>query len=269
MWRGLLVDSGRRFAPVPLLKTIIETMAAVKLNVLHLHLSDYCRFGVESKRYPNLTAALTGANAGHYTHADVNDIVAYAGDRGVRVIPEFDVPSHSLGFLPVASPGGLEFCSTCAYAPTGCVPSQLYGTPGTAKVLKDVFEEMAGLFTDTVFHVGGDETFVKAGKGERCTPNSTAYLEKQVVDAVANDYGKTPAGWEQVLFETGAATEDTILYAYVSPPANVTATGHRAVAANGSALYLTAPAPGGTSISNPYTAPPPPFFFKKWRKIWI
>ena len=67
--------------------------------------------------------------------------------------------------------------------------------------------------TDEVFHVGADETFVKEGPSERCTTNSTAFLERKVVDAVANHFGKTPAGWEQLLFETGAATNDTIIYA--------------------------------------------------------
>ena len=80
-WRGLLVDSGRRFAPPWLLENIIDTMAAVKLNVLHLHLSDFCRFGVQSLRFPNLTARLqTGPDAGFYTHKDVEALIAYAGD---------------------------------------------------------------------------------------------------------------------------------------------------------------------------------------------
>jgi hypothetical protein len=104
---------------------------------------------------------------------------------------------------------------------------------------------MAALFDDEVFHIGADETFVKASADERCTPNTTAQLEKQVVEAVARDFGKVPAGWEQVLFETGAATDDTIIYAYMSGGGRVTAAKHRAVVANGSALYLTAAVPGG------------------------
>ena len=83
------VDTGRRFHPVPLVKTMLDGMAAVKLNVLHFHLSDQCRFAVESTRFPQLTANLTGIQAGHYTQADVRELVAYAKDRGIRVIPEF------------------------------------------------------------------------------------------------------------------------------------------------------------------------------------
>ena len=57
---------------------------------------------------------------------------------------------------------------------------------------------MATLFTDDVFHIGADETFVKSGKGERCTSDGTAFLEKEIVNAVAHDFKKTPAGWSQV-----------------------------------------------------------------------
>eukprot|EP00037_Helgoeca_nana_P014814 m.138437 g.138437 ORF g.138437 m.138437 type:complete len:567 (+) comp22726_c0_seq1:53-1753(+) len=260
-WRGLLVDVGRRFAPVPLLQNLIDTMAAVKLNVLHLHLSDFCRFGVESALYPELTASLGpgSPNAGFYTHADIAELVSYGGDRGVRIVPEVEIPGHALGLLPLASVGGLEFCNTCAYGPTGngsgttCKPSQLWGTPGTTKVLKALLGEMAALFVDDVFHIGADETFVKPGAAERCDANTTAALEKAVVAAVANDFHKTPAGWEQVLFETGAATNATIVYAYISGASRVTATGHRAVVSNGSALYFTAAAPGGP---------------KGWAKLW-
>lgn len=86
-WRGLMIDSGRRFVPKDTLLQLIDVMAAVKLNVLHLHASDMCRFGVESLIYPNLTNSLQGINGGFYTQKDVGEIVTYAKDRGVRVVP--------------------------------------------------------------------------------------------------------------------------------------------------------------------------------------
>jgi hexosaminidase len=240
VWRGLMVDTGRRFAPLSLLHNIIDTMSAVKLNVLHLHLSDFCRFAVESKLYPNLTASLVGANAGHYTQDEIRALLIYAKDRGVRIVPEFEMPGHALGFKPIATPGGLEFCATCAY-PDGCMPSQLKATPGTFRVLHEVLGEMATLFEDQVFHIGADETFVNAG--DDCDENATAVLERRVVEAVADDFNKTPAGWEQVLFKTAAATQDTIVYSYMQPVAAVTATGHRAVECNAS-MYFTVPMAG-------------------------
>ena len=87
--RGLMLDTGRRFHPVPLVKNFLDGMAVVKLNVLHFHLSDQCRFAVESKLFPQLTANLTGIQAGHYTQDEVKELVQYAKDRGIRVIPEF------------------------------------------------------------------------------------------------------------------------------------------------------------------------------------
>ena len=94
-WRGLLLDAGRRFAPLPLLENLIDTMAAVKLNVLHLHVTDFCRFGVESLLFPKLTAAIAdGPDAGFYSQEDVRALIAYGGDRGVRIVPEFEMPGH-------------------------------------------------------------------------------------------------------------------------------------------------------------------------------
>eukprot|EP00040_Diaphanoeca_grandis_P022439 m.120539 g.120539 ORF g.120539 m.120539 type:complete len:571 (-) comp28809_c0_seq2:2399-4111(-) len=242
-WRGLMVDTGRRFAPLKLLFNIIDTMAAVKLNVLHLHASDFCRFSVESKLYPNLTASLTGINEGFYTQEDVKTLIAYAGDRGVRVVPEFEMPAHARCFLPIQSAGGLEFCNTSAY-PGGHGVSQLRGSDGTFKVLHDVLGEMAGLFTDDVFHIGADEAFVKTGN---CDVNTTATLEQRVVAAVQHDFLKTPAGWEQVFFDTHAATNETIVYAYMADGSapQITSSGRRVVQANSTAFYFTVASPGG------------------------
>jgi hexosaminidase len=103
--RGLMLDTGRRFHPVALVKSMLDGMALVKLNILHFHLSDQCRFSIESKRYPALTANLTGLQAGHYSQDDIRDLVTYAGDRGIRVIPEFDVPGHTGGWGALKSQG--------------------------------------------------------------------------------------------------------------------------------------------------------------------
>ena len=81
-WRGLMIDSGRRFFPMPLVKNLMDTMAANKMNVLHLHASDHCRFGVESKNYPKLHTALTGIHKGYYTQEDVKDMIAYGKKNG-------------------------------------------------------------------------------------------------------------------------------------------------------------------------------------------
>jgi hexosaminidase len=236
-WRGLMIDSGRRFFPVPLVENLLDTMAGAKMSVLHLHASDFCRFGVESKTYPNLTASLTGLQAGFYTQEDIANIIAYAGARGIRVVPEFDVPGHSRGFIPLISEG-IQFCTSDS------TQSQLYGDPKnqTFNILANLFTEMAGIFTDPVFHIGCDETSAVGP----CTINSTFALERQILDYVQYSLGKTPAGWEEVLFDAGAATNQTIVDSWSRhDPSQPTSMGYNTIASNGSHFYFTSPAPGG------------------------
>ena len=86
-WRGLMVDAGRRFFPMDTLKDLMTSMAAAKMNVLHLHASDYCRFGVESKLFPNLTASLTGVKGGFYSQADIKELIKSGGEMGILIVP--------------------------------------------------------------------------------------------------------------------------------------------------------------------------------------
>eukprot|EP00911_Craspedida_sp_UC1_P002689 UC1_evm1s1975 len=236
-WRGLMIDSGRRFFPVDLVKNLIDTMAANKLNVLHLHASDHCRFGVESKKYPQLTSSLTGVLGGFYTQTDVAEMIAYAKDRGVRVVPEFDIPGHSRGFLPLE--GELKFCTDSA------TRSQLYNDPAGATygVLHEVLQEMASLFEDKAFHIGCDETRATGP----CTINSTAALETKLLTDIYAQFGKNPEGWDEVLLDAGAATSHTIIDAWRRGVgiAEVIASGHVAVNSDSSQFYFTSPAPGG------------------------
>merc|ERR1712107_45947 len=114
--------------------------------------------------------------------------IAYAGARGIRVVPEFDVPGHSRGFIPLES-AGVKFCTGTE------TRSQLYGDPAnsTLNVLKQLFEEMSSLFEDEVFNIGCDETRAKGP----CTVESTFELERHLFNYIANDLKKTPAGWEE------------------------------------------------------------------------
>lgn len=280
-----MIDSGRRFFPVPLVQNLLDTMVTNKLNVLHLHASDECRFGVESKLYPNLTDSLTGIMAGHYTQvsayvvaspflsaseftippsvlrqgmlicianrhrhahaspflcsqADITGLISYAADRGIRVVPEFDIPGHSRGFIPIESDGAV-FCD-----PTDADRSQLYGDPqnSTFNVLTSLFSEMTSLFTDDVFHIGCDETNALGP----CTVESTFELERQVLNYVQTSLKKTPAGWEEVLFDAGAATQNTTVFAWSRhDPASIVATGRTTVDNNSTHFYFTEPAPAG------------------------
>ena len=164
-WRGLMIDSGRRFFPVDLVKNLLDTMAAVKMNVLHLHASDMCRFGVESKLHPELTESLTGIKAGYYSQDDIAELEAYANSKGIRLVPEFDVPGHSRGFRPIQ---GIDFCTT------DDSQSQLYGSNATYDIVHDVLKEMSGLFSDKVRFCAVCAGMT--GPASRFTPLSTSCL---------------------------------------------------------------------------------------------
>ncbi len=92
-WRGLLIDVGRHFIPLEVLKRNLDGMAAVKMNVLHLHLYDNEGFRVESSRFPKLQEE--GSDELYYTQNEIRELVVYAHDRGIRIVPEFEMPGHS------------------------------------------------------------------------------------------------------------------------------------------------------------------------------
>lgn len=96
-WRGLMIDVARHFISFEVLKQNIDAMAIVKMNVLHLHLSDDEGFRVESKTYPKLQQF--GSNGLYYTQEQIKELVAYAHDRGIIIVPEFDLPGHSTSIL--------------------------------------------------------------------------------------------------------------------------------------------------------------------------
>ena len=108
VWRGTLIDVGRHFIPIDVLKRNIDGMAAVKLNVLHWHLYDSEGFRIESKRFPKLQE--DGSDGRYYTQEEIRDFIAYAHDRGVRIMPEFEMPGHSrsmyVGYPELASGPG-------------------------------------------------------------------------------------------------------------------------------------------------------------------
>ncbi|HEV2761643.1 MAG TPA: family 20 glycosylhydrolase, partial [Pyrinomonadaceae bacterium] len=96
-WRGLLIDIARHYQPPEVLKRNLDAMAAVKLNVLHWHLTEDQGFRVESKKFPRLHQM--GSDGLFYTQEEIRDIIAYARERGIRVVPEFDMPGHATSWL--------------------------------------------------------------------------------------------------------------------------------------------------------------------------
>jgi hexosaminidase len=153
VWRGVMVDVARHFMTLPTLKRQIDAMERVKLNVLHLHLSDNEGFRVESRLYPKLHE---DSSPEFYSQAEIRELVSYAADRGVRIVPEFNVPGHSLGMLkvyPEYASGEVEGRDYFSAMGSALNPAK----PETFTFLDRLLGEMAALFPDQYFHVGGDE----------------------------------------------------------------------------------------------------------------
>src|SRR5579863_209712 len=209
-WRGMLIDVSRHFIPLDVLKRNLDGMAAVKMNVFHWHLSDDQGFRVESKVFPRLQGM--GSDDMYYTQEEIREFIAYAHDRGIRVVPEFDIPGHSRSWFP----GYPELAS-------GPGPYTLDGGPDpkidpimdptretTYKFLEKFIAEMARLFPDEYFHIGGDEVdgkqwdaspqiqaFIRA-HGMKNNQDLQAYFNQKLQKIVARNH-KIMIGWDEVL----------------------------------------------------------------------
>ncbi|MFE0700435.1 beta-N-acetylhexosaminidase [Streptomyces sp. NPDC058872] len=177
-WRGLLLDVSRHFMPKDDVLRYLDLLAAHKLNVLHLHLTDDQGWRIEIERHPRLTGV--GArrartkwghrasplwtetpHGGFYTHDDIREIVAYAADRHVTVVPEIDLPGHAQAAI-AAYPelGNADVVDTAAltvWDTWGVNPNVLAPTEAVLRFYEGVFEEVLDLFPSPFVHVGGDE----------------------------------------------------------------------------------------------------------------
>jgi hexosaminidase len=207
VWRGLLIDASRHFIPLDVLKRNLDGMAAVKMNVMHWHLSDDQGFRVESKQFPKLHEM--GSEGLFYTQDEIREFLAYAHDRGIRVIPEFDVPGHSrswfVGYPELASGSGPYTLAEGGIAPI-MDPTQ----ESTYKFLDKFIAEMAKLFPDAYFHIGGDEV---DGKQWDANPKIQAFIHahgmknnqdlqayfNQRLQKILTKHHKTMIGWDEIL----------------------------------------------------------------------
>ncbi|WP_071885876.1 beta-N-acetylhexosaminidase [Hymenobacter sedentarius] len=215
-WRGLLMDAARHFLPVPVIKRNIDGMAAVKLNVLHWHLTDDQGFRVESKVLPRLHQV--GGADGYYTQEEVKDVLAYAAARGIRVLPEFDVPSHATSWIasyPRLASNDSTYGVYRSFRTSNIAIDPTRET--TYTLLDSLFTEMTALFPDPYFHVGGDEN---DGRYWRRSPRISAFMREhgmvkadgKTVDkhqlqtyfnrrvlAMLQKHGKIMVGWDEIL----------------------------------------------------------------------
>ncbi len=208
-WRGLMIDCGRHFEPVSVIERTLDGMAAVKLNVFHWHLSDDQGFRIESKVYPKLTGM--GSDGLFYTQEQAREVVAYARARGIRVVPEFDMPGHSVSWFvgyPELSSGAGPYSIRREF---GIADEAMDPTrDSTYKFLDRFIGEMTTIFPDPYLHIGGDETNGVQWKGNprivefmqkhdlKDTAALQAYFNQRLLKIVEKHH-RHMVGWDEVL----------------------------------------------------------------------
>jgi hexosaminidase len=210
-WRGLMIDSSRHFMPVDVIKRNLDGMAAVKLNVLHWHLVDDQGFRVECLAFPKLHEL--GSDGDYYTRTQIREVIDYAADRGIRVVPEFDLPGHGTAWLTAypelsSAPGPFEIERSWGIFDPTVNPT----IEKTYEFLDAFFAEMAELFDDDFIHIGGDEN---NGKHWLANPEIIAFMEAHGYDEslalqryfnervleILTKYGKRMIGWDEIFQE--------------------------------------------------------------------
>ena len=208
-WRGLMIDVGRHFQPIPVIERNLNAMEAVKLNVFHWHLSDDQGFRAESLKFPLLQEK--GSDGLYYTQAQIREVIEYARDRGIRVVPEFDMPCHTtswfVGYPQLASGKGPYHISR----KFGVMNAAMNPTQdGTYDFLNTFIGEMTALFPDQYFHIGGDEC---NGKEWNANPKIQAFMRAHGlhdnaalqayftgrVQKIVAAHHKIMEGWDEVL----------------------------------------------------------------------
>lgn len=208
-WRGLLIDVGRHYEPMEVLKRNLDAMAAVKLNVLHWHLTEDQGFRVESKKFPKLH--MMGSDGLFYTQNQIREIILYAYNRGIRVVPEFDMPGHApswlVGYPELGSGTGpykIERQAGIFNPSLDPTREQVY------KFLDRFLGEMASLFPDAYLHIGGDEN---TGREWRLNPRIQSFMQQKGIKdkhelqtyfnqrllKILKKHDKTMMGWDEIL----------------------------------------------------------------------
>ncbi|MBR4653712.1 MAG: family 20 glycosylhydrolase [Kiritimatiellae bacterium] len=241
-WRGVHVDESRHFFGKAAIRRILDLMAMHKLNVLHWHLTDNEGWRLPVARHPKLTTvgAARPLSRNHkdladhfedgtygpfaYTRKDIEEIVAYARERFIRVVPEVDVPGHSQALLAAYPELGC-FGGNPAAAPADAVKDVVCaGDDRVLAMLKDVLDEVVAMFPDEVVHIGGDEVNKVNWKAcPRCQARMKAHGLKTENDLQAWFMGEMAAhlatkgrrvlGWDEIVLD-GAAPKGCIVMSW-------------------------------------------------------
>ena len=235
-YRGTLIDVCRHFFTIDELKHQIDVLSLYKINNLHLHLTEDQGWRVEIKKYPKLTEVgawrdtENGRYGGFYTQEQLKDLVQYAADRYINIVPEFEMPGHELAAIasyPWLSCRGeqVKTRSTWGVEPIVMCP----GKETTFRFLEDVVDELVKIFPSKYFHIGGDEAprqewakcplcqhladslGLKAEKGRSREAQLQSYIIARMEKYIGR-YGKSIIGWDEIL--SGGLTENAIVMSW-------------------------------------------------------
>nr|WSZ96255.1 beta-N-acetylhexosaminidase [Streptomyces sp. NBC_00857] len=230
-WRGMMLDVARHFMPKDGVLRYLDLLAAHKLNVFHFHLTDDQGWRVEIKRHPRLTEV--GAwrprtkwghraselweekpHGGYYTQDDIREIVAYAAERHITVVPEIDIPGHSqaavAAYPELGNTDVIDTTSLTVWDTWGITANVLAPTDNTLRFYEDVFEELLGLFPSTFIHIGGDECLKDQWKESPAAQARIAELGLSGEDELQSwfirhfdrwltERGRRLIGWDEIL----------------------------------------------------------------------
>lgn len=266
-YRGLHLDVSRHFMPLTFVKKYIDLMALYKFNTLHWHITDGAGWRLEIKKYPELTEKAAwrthstwkewwnngrqyvergspNASGGFYTQEEARELVAYAALRGIRVIPEIEMPGHSEEVLAVYPHLA---CSGKPYTQSEfCI-----GNPETFVFLKNVLDEVLNIFPSPYIHIGGDEADKKHWKtcpkdlalmqqeGLTSVEELQSYAIRQM-DLYLQSKGRTLIGWDEIL--EGGLTKGATVMSWRGEEGGIKAAnaGHDVIMTPGSHLYFDA-----------------------------
>jgi hexosaminidase len=210
-WRGLLIDSVRHFIPIGDIKRQLDGMAAAKLNVFHWHLTDDQGWRIESKTYPKLHQL--ASDGLYYTQHEIKDLIIYASNLGIRVVPELDLPGHASA-IAVAYPTLMAEKNNYEMERHWGVFEPLLdvSNPKVYEFIESLIGELSGLFPDEYLHIGGDEVNPKQWQSNSNIKKlMTQHAMKDAYDVhnyfnaklqlILAKYQRKMMGWDEVLHE--------------------------------------------------------------------
>ena len=274
-WRGLMIDAARHFQPIDVIKRNLDGLAAMKMNVFHWHLVDDQGWRIEMKKHPKLIEL--ASDGMYYTQEEIKNIVKYADERGILIVPEIDVPGHGSAILTAYPEIGSKLITLTG----GTSEKNIQGTaiatygiernagifsptldpsnPKTYQLLSELFDEVCPLFPGSYFHIGGDEN---EGKDWDANPKIQEFKKKNKLATnhelqtyftmqlipMLKKHGKQLMGWEEIM--TKNMSKDAIIHSWRGPNEGVVAgqslidavkKGYKTVLSNGYYIDLMYP----------------------------